>query len=904
LKERRKGDIEMSHLKGKLLLAMIILLILDFSFLSFSNVNQSSAQLVPLIYVDPPMVDDPSKGVGSTFKIDINIANVSETESLFGWQVNMTFNPAVVNTTNAQIVFGDFLSMFGGTVTAKDVDNIGGSLLISCSFSPPYPDFGASYDGWLASITFKVRATGAATLLRFVSGTKLKTVVSGVLVDIGNFKTADGGFDNRPVDQNALPVASFSVEPLAADHRGVVNFDASASYDPDTWLMNYHWDYGDGFSDVHVRGVNLTALTAHTYTQNGTYPVTLTVKDYNNTAATDSKTATVQFDIAITEVTSPQIMVMSGTPVQVDVTAVNNGDFLETFNVSAYANQDFIGKQTVTNLAPSTQTTLHFTWDTTGASLGGYVLKANATIVLGEANTTNNEYVNGLITVAETNIFNYPVIVGGHTFIVQVNSTSSLGDLNLISSEKKISLHVSGEMGTNAFCNITIPMDLLNVSTASAWVVNFDGNTWPSTISQNSTHYFIYIEYTHSTHIIEIIGKTVATPPVAQFTPSKTTALAGESISFDASASTDPDGTIQSWTWNFDDGETGNGETVHHSFTSFGSYDVTLTVKDDEDLSNSTTVTITIIDYPVANFTYTPKPPIADQAVTFDASASQPKGGSIASYSWKFGDGQTNTSAVVMHKYTETGTFTVNLTVTDSEQLSNSVTATITVIGYPTANFTFTPQEPFVNQTVNFGASTSQPNGGTITNYNWKFGDGQNSTGASTSHSFSEEGTYRVELTVTDSEQLTDTTSILIQVELQPESNLSISATPTILTLGQTTIITGALEPALEGITVTMKYKLETATTWTFLDNETTNANGQYSCNWTPASTGTYEVKASWQGNPTTQPSESQIELIIVYEAEKQPILQDPNATLMYAAAAIAIILVASMAIYLLKIRR
>lgn len=894
----------MGHLKGKLLLAMLILLIFDFSFLSFLNINQSNAQLVPHIYVDPPLIKDSSKGIGSTFTVNINITNA---ENLHGWQINMTFNPAVVNTTKPSMIQGTFMSDVAPTILSKAVDNVDGTLLFSCVFDPnplTYPPDGAYGDGVLASITFKVKAAERATLLQFVAGTKLKTRVGEVVIDIENFETHDGIFDNRPIGENVLPVASFSVQPLTANHRGMVNFDASASYDPDTWLMSYHWDFGDGFSDVYVRGENLTALASHTYTQNGTYPVTLTVKDYDDAAATDSKTATVLYDIAIVEVSSPQVAVMPGAPVQVDVTATNNGDFFETFNVSAYSNQDLIGKQTVTNLTPKTQIALHFTWDTTGVSLGNYVLKANATTVLGETNTANNEYIDGQVTIALTNIINYPVLIGGRTFIVQVNSTSSLSNFNFSQAEKKISIDASGDLGTGAFCNITIPMNLLNSSSSSAWTVNFDGDPWSYTATQNGTHYFIYLEYTHSTHTIQIIGETVATPPVAQFTPSKTTSLAGESISFDASASTDPDGTIQSWKWDFDDGGAGNGEAVHHSFISFGSYDVTLTVKDDEDLSNSTTVTITIIDYPVADFMYTPKPPIADQAVTFDASASQPKGGSIASYSWKFGDGQTNTSAVVMHKYTETGTFTVNLTVTDSEQLSNSVTATITAIGYPTANFTFTPQEPFVNQTVNFDASTSQPNGGTITNYNWKFGDGQNSTGASTSHSFSEEGTYRVELTVTDSEQLTDTTSILIQVELQPESNLSISATPTILTLGQTTIITGALEPALEGITVTMKYKLETATTWTFLDNETTNANGQYSCNWTPTSTGTYEVKASWQGNPTTQPSESQIELIIVYEAEKQPILQDPNATLMYAAAAIAIILVASMAIYLLKIRR
>jgi len=52
---------------------------------------------------------------------------------------------------------------------------------------------------------------------------------------------------------------------------------------------------------------------------------------------------------------------------------------------------------------------------------------------------------------------------------------------------------------------------------------------------------------------------------------------------------------------------------------------------------------------------------------------------------------------------------------------------------------------------VTFEASASQPNGGKITSYLWKFGDGQNSTGVNATHSYVQEGTYTLQLTVTDS---------------------------------------------------------------------------------------------------------------------------------------------------------
>lgn len=83
---------------------------------------------------------------------------------------------------------------------------------------------------------------------------------------------------------------------------------------------------------------------------------------------------------------------------------------------------------------------------------------------------------------------------------------------------------------------------------------------------------------------------------------------------------------------------------------------------------------------PVANFTYSPQNPIANQPITFDAGSSYDADGTIISYSWNFGDSTTATGITPQHAYTTTGNFPVNLTVTDSNNASASSTKTISVL--------------------------------------------------------------------------------------------------------------------------------------------------------------------------------------------------------------------------------
>ncbi|MEN3010169.1 MAG: CARDB domain-containing protein, partial [Candidatus Bipolaricaulaceae bacterium] len=133
-------------------------------------------------------------------------------------------------------------------------------------------------------------------------------------------------------------------------------------------------------------------------------------------------------------------------------------------------------------------------------------------------------------------------------------------------------------------------------------------------------------------------------PPVASFTFAPAEPLVNQWITFDATASRDPDGTIVSYRWDFGDGATATGARVTKRYTAPGTYTVTLTVTDNQGASSSTSQRVTVRrpnQPPVASFTFTPANPNPGETVTFDASASSDPDGTLVSYAWNFGDGTT-----------------------------------------------------------------------------------------------------------------------------------------------------------------------------------------------------------------------------------------------------------------------
>ncbi|MEM3341828.1 MAG: PKD domain-containing protein [Thermoplasmata archaeon] len=168
-------------------------------------------------------------------------------------------------------------------------------------------------------------------------------------------------------------------------------------------------------------------------------------------------------------------------------------------------------------------------------------------------------------------------------------------------------------------------------------------------------------------------------PPIASFAANTTNGTAPLAVSF-TSTSTDPDGYIASYLWDFGEGNTSTQENPNYTFTLPGNYTVKLTVRDNDGLNASANLTIRVLALPITSFTTNITSGIAPLAIQFTSTSSDPDG-TIVSYHWDFGDGNTSTVPSPNHTFIQPGNYTVKLTVVDNDGLSANSAILITVSG-------------------------------------------------------------------------------------------------------------------------------------------------------------------------------------------------------------------------------
>lgn len=282
-----------------------------------------------------------------------------------------------------------------------------------------------------------------------------------------------------------------------------------------------------------------------------------------------------------------------------------------------------------------------------------------------------------------------------------------------------------------------------------------------------------------------LVGNTV---PTAVVTTSTTQGASPLTVLFNASGSSDADGDPITVTWMWGDGTANetwpvsgppnSGGNVPHTYLlPQGQTQATFTptaILSDGRGGNATwpgvTITVTTpppgVSDPRAIFSINPDPPVAGQVFEADGSASfdRPGGGAVASYTWSWGDNTANsTGAKATHTYANPGTYTISLTVADSETPPNTNTATKSVVVAaapqpgddnrpPTAIILVSPSEGVPGTTFTFdGRNSSDPDEGDTLTYQWVFGDGGSGTGAVVTHAYEAVGNYTVRLTVRDS---------------------------------------------------------------------------------------------------------------------------------------------------------
>jgi len=257
-------------------------------------------------------------------------------------------------------------------------------------------------------------------------------------------------------------------------------------------------------------------------------------------------------------------------------------------------------------------------------------------------------------------------------------------------------------------------------------------------------------------------------PPVAAFTVSPAAPVPGQSVTFNGTSSSDPDGFIASWEWSFGDGQVAQGSQVGHTYTIAGTYTVTLTVRDDDSATNSSSRQLAVAvpaqaDLVVDGVSVTPLQPSLGATLTFaitvrnqgtaDAGFFRVRldGASSATAGFVFslgaGSSQTLNLSRPLSQATETFTITVDdqSQVVESNEANNTAQRTVSATVSPPIAEAAGPYAGAVGQAIAFDGTGSS---GSITDYYWSFGDGASAQGATATHAYNTSGTFTATLTV------------------------------------------------------------------------------------------------------------------------------------------------------------
>jgi YD repeat-containing protein len=546
--------------------------------------------------------------------------------------------------------------------------------------------------------------------------------------------------------QNRAPSASFTPSPNPAVTGATVNFDASASKDPDGTIAKYEWDL-DG-NGTYETNTGATATASRVYSVKGEVAVGLRVTDNDGATATSTAGVTIENHAPAASFTVSPNPAPTGTAV--------------TYNASASSDPD--GTITKYEWDLDGNGTYESNTGATATATSSYATPGNRTVGL---RVTDNDGATATTTRTATIQNRAP-------------SASFTATPSTALSGVAISFNASASSDPDG--------------TVAKYEWDLDGNgtyetNTGSTASASQT-YATPGNRTVGLRVTDNEGATATTTrtvtiqnraPSASFTATPNPVVSGSNVTFDASGSKDPDGTVTKYDWDLDGNGTyeTNGDakaTITVSYAQPATRTVGLRVTDNSGATATTTITLTVQNRaPTASFTVTPNPAFTNATVTYNASASKDPDGTVTKYEWDLdGNGTYETNGgsknTATSSYATPGNRTVGLRITDNSGATATTTQTVTIQNSPpTASFTVSPSPAAVGATVTFDASGSTDSNGTIAKYEWDLdGNGTYETnGGSKNTATSSYPTAKevvVGLRVTDNEGATATTTRTLTV--------------------------------------------------------------------------------------------------------------------------------------------
>lgn len=308
----------------------------------------------------------------------------------------------------------------------------------------------------------------------------------------------------------------------------------------------------------------------------------------------------------------------------------------------------------------------------------------------------------------------------------------------------------------------------LSTSGPNAWFWDFgDGGT---STGENPTHtyttpgtYTVKLRAANSGSCMDSVSKTayitISNSPTAAFTG---TNLSGcktpHTVAFQNSSTN-----AVSWFWDFGDGNTSTQQSPAHTYTTTGSFDVSLTVTNADSCTNTLTLPayVNVIAPEAQLFADTVQGCLPLTVNFADSSTAQ----NIVSWFWDFGDGQTSTQQHPVHTYTAEGDYDVSLVIVNNQGCTDTIVRSsyVKAGNKPVANFTANTTDICLFGSVTF-TDLSQ---GNVTDWLWLFGDGNSSLEEQPTYAYSDTGRFTITL-IASSYGCRDTFTIADYIHVAP----------------------------------------------------------------------------------------------------------------------------------------
>ncbi|KKG15832.1 cell surface protein [Methanosarcina sp. 2.H.T.1A.6] len=237
---------------------------------------------------------------------------------------------------------------------------------------------------------------------------------------------------------------------------------------------------------------------------------------------------------------------------------------------------------------------------------------------------------------------------------------------------------------------------------------------------------------------------TVGDSPIAAFTASPQEGNAPLTVQFTDTST----GNVNSWLWDFGDGETSKSQSPTHIYSGSGTYTVRLTVTNafgSNTLEAPSSVNVFSVSAPVPDFKSNITSGKAPLIVRFEDLST----GGPTAWEWDFNSDGTidSTEQNPVYKFKDNGFYTVTLRAGNGTAWDNITKSNYIMVGEGLhASFIALPRTGDVPLTVQFNDTST----GNITSWLWDFGDGDASTSQNPSHEYSKSGSYSVTLNVSN----------------------------------------------------------------------------------------------------------------------------------------------------------